>query len=219
MKRLKMKRLNKLVIQLGQGRDGRRPFAAAAGARGLQTMIVEGPAGRSALGRGDLYNEAQYSRTVLASSSRAADLKKAALDALTSGDRVVAVQAGYDLYTLAVAELAAELELIPESSVEVARRFRSKSLQRRHLAGTPAGRYQPMFAVANAADDAFAAAESIGYPVVIKLDDSSGCRGVELARDASECRRRSVAWSAWVWRPATRRAARSWSRSSLTASR
>ena len=66
-----MKRRNQLVIQLGQGRDGRRPFAAAARERGLQSMIVEGPAGRLALGQGDLYNEAPYSRTVLAASSRA----------------------------------------------------------------------------------------------------------------------------------------------------
>lgn len=84
---------------------------------------------------------------------------------------------------LPAAHVAAELGL-PGGDPEVIERCRDKYLSR--LALDAAGVRQPRFTLAGELEEALAAAEAIGYPVILKPRAAAASYGVVLVRDTDE---------------------------------
>ncbi|MFD6422863.1 ATP-grasp domain-containing protein [Streptomyces sp. NPDC060198] len=82
------------------------------------------------------------------------------------------------------AALVAEALGLPGTAPDAVRRCRDKYATRTALAR--AGLPQPEFALAGSLDEALAAADKLGWPVVIKPRAAGGSQGVVLVRDADE---------------------------------
>lgn len=106
--------------------------------------------------------------------------KIASLAARVPLDAVVAV----DDQGLLIAALAAADLGLPANDPEAVRRTRNKAAMRTALAAAPpADLHQPAFKVVRPGDDFVAAAEELGWPVVVKPVSLSASRGVIRADD------------------------------------
>jgi biotin carboxylase len=110
--------------------------------------------------------------------------KIAALAARSPLDAVVAVD---DQGLLIAALAAAELGL-PANPADAVRRTRDKAAMRAALATASPSLLQPSFRVVGAGDDVAAAAEEVGWPVVVKPVSLSASRGVIRADDPAGVR-------------------------------
>jgi biotin carboxylase len=97
-------------------------------------------------------------------------------------DAIVAV----DDRGVVLAAAAAERLGLPHNPPDAVRVTRDKAALRRRLSGTEVS--QPAFVVVAPGDDAGAAAESIGFPVVVKPTGLSGSTGVIRADDVDGAR-------------------------------
>src|ERR1700712_5425714 len=111
----------------------------------------------------------------------------AAVDSLAEGRDITGVVPGFEYFVPVAAEVAARLGL-PGLAPEVAERVRDKSLMRQALA--TAGLAIPQFRVSTSRAEVEAAAEAVGYPVVVKPPRAAGSvhvsrvEGVEYLRAA-----------------------------------
>jgi hypothetical protein len=113
----------------------------------------------------------------------ATDKVLAAAQEVASQQRVTAVLSWHEEHILQAAMIAEALGL-PGSSVAAVRRCRDKfetrtTLAARHLP-------QPEFMLVGTLDEAFAAADKLGYPAVLKPRSAGGSQGVVLVRDPAE---------------------------------
>ncbi len=109
----------------------------------------------------------------------------AVADRLAAGGDICGVVPGFEYFVPVAAEVAARLGL-PGLAPEVAVRVRDKRLMRQALA--VAGLDIPQFRVAGSGAEVEAAAEAIGYPVVIKPPGAAGSVHVTRVEDAAELR-------------------------------
>ncbi len=130
----------------------------------------------SVLGNGVLLHEVD-------TNDRAAVI--AAADKLAEECDIAGVVPGFEYYVPVAAEVAARLGL-PGLAPEVAERVRDKRLMRQALATT--GLDIPQFRVAGSRAAVEAAAEAIGYPLVIKPPGAAGSVHVSRVEDAGQLR-------------------------------
>lgn len=106
-------------------------------------------------------------------------------DRYDGGAGVAGITSSSEYWIATAAALAARFGL-PGPDAGAVRAARDKSHQRRVLqaGGVPT----PAFRVVRSADEAVAAAEEIGFPVVLKPVDGSGSMGVRACADADEVR-------------------------------
>lgn len=109
----------------------------------------------------------------------------AAVDKLAADCDISGVVPGFEYFVPVAAEVAARLGL-PGLAPEVAERVRDKRLMRQALAA--AGLDIPQFRVAGTRAGVEAAAEAIGYPVVIKPPGAAGSVHVSRVEDAEQLR-------------------------------
>ncbi|HVW31420.1 MAG TPA: ATP-grasp domain-containing protein, partial [Acidimicrobiia bacterium] len=105
----------------------------------------------------------------------------AAIAALADRNPLDAIVAVDDQGVLIAAEAARTLGL-PANAPEAVARTRNKAAMRAALAGAPTLR-QPAFRIVEAGRDVVAAAEAVGWPVVVKPVSLSASRGVIRADD------------------------------------
>lgn len=110
--------------------------------------------------------------------------------------QIVGVLPGFEFYVPVAAQLAAHLAL-PGLEPATGLRVRDKHLMRRALAG--AGVTGPRFRLVWSTADLDAAAEAVGYPLVVKPTRSAGSVGVSLASCVEEVRK---AYAAIAFEPA-----------------
>ncbi|WP_333737387.1 ATP-grasp domain-containing protein [Streptomyces sp. IBSBF 2806] len=101
-------------------------------------------------------------------------------------ETVSGVMSWHEEHIVQAALVAAELGL-PGTPADAVRRCRDKFATRTALAA--AGLPQPRFELAGSRAEALAAAERLGYPVVIKPRAAGGSQGVVLVHDAAELSR------------------------------
>ncbi|MEO6502518.1 MAG: ATP-grasp domain-containing protein [Jatrophihabitantaceae bacterium] len=109
----------------------------------------------------------------------------AAADRLAESGDIRGVVPGFEYFVPVAAEVAARLGL-PGLAPQVAERVRDKRLMRQALAA--AGLSIPQFRVAGSGAQAQAAAEAIGYPVVVKPPRAAGSVHVSRVASAEELR-------------------------------
>lgn len=102
---------------------------------------------------------------------------------LASAPGLAGVTSSSEYFIATAAVIASRLGL-PGPSAEAIRACRDKHTQRLRLRAAGVG--VPAFQAAGSADEAVAAAERIGYPVVVKPVDGSGSVGVRLCGDPGE---------------------------------
>jgi biotin carboxylase len=157
----------KTVLFVGAGRHQRRAIRRAR-ELGLRVAAIDRSAEAPGLAEADVSQIADFGDAVEAARRLAPD------GVLTvASDRAVTVVA-------AIAEAMG----LPGIGPETARRATNKVAMRLALAG--AGVPQPRFAAVRTVDDARAAADEIGLPLVVKPADSAGQRGLSLVRDADD---------------------------------
>jgi D-alanine-D-alanine ligase-like ATP-grasp enzyme len=166
--------------------DGRRIVVVASGEREFREYLLRGVAAVCPVHLVDV-QEPTWQRPYLASWTVVADTDATsvvtAVRRLAAEHQVLGVLTWHEEHVVQAALAAAELGL-PGPSVVAAERCRDKLLTRTALAA--AGCPQPIFAVARDVEEALAAADAIGWPVVIKPRASGGSIGVVLAADADE---------------------------------
>ncbi|MER6684916.1 ATP-grasp domain-containing protein [Streptomyces olivaceoviridis] len=104
--------------------------------------------------------------------------------------RVAGVATSSDYYVETAAAAATALGLPANAPADLAA-VRDKGVQRRRLA--EGGVRVPRFAVADTVEQVLAAAEEIGYPVVVKPVTGSGSLGVQLCADPARAARHAEA--------------------------
>jgi biotin carboxylase len=155
------------VLFVGAGRHQRRAIRRAK-ELGMRVAAIDRTADAPGLADADLSEIADFGAAVEAARRLDPD------GVLTvASDRAVPV----------VAAIAEAMDLAGIGS-ETARKATNKVAMR--LALAEAGVPQPRFAAARTLDDARAAVEEIGLPVVVKPTDSAGQRGLSIVRAADE---------------------------------
>ncbi|MFJ9041572.1 ATP-grasp domain-containing protein [Streptomyces sp. NPDC102406] len=158
-----------------------REFCAAARARGLRPVLLARDPGRYPYAAEDAVD-------VLALDTARPDAVLRALTALAGDGGLAGVTSSSEYYVAAAAHAAAALGLPgPDGDAVAACRTKDVQRERHRAAGVPV----PGFAVARDADAAVAAADSLGFPVVLKPVSGSGSVGVRLCRDAAD----TLAWA------------------------
>ncbi|MER6333634.1 ATP-grasp domain-containing protein [Streptomyces sp. NPDC014983] len=102
---------------------------------------------------------------------------------IAAGQPVAGVMSWHEEHIVQAALVAEELGL-PGTPPDAVRRCRDKYATRTALA--EAGLPQPEFALAGSLDEALAAADKLGWPVVLKPRAAGGSQGVVLVHDAAE---------------------------------
>jgi|CXWL01.1.fsa_nt_gi biotin carboxylase len=175
------------IIQIGHSRDGRRYYVEPAHQLDLKIIVIEGPDGKAIFERGELLQEPAYDEVIFTESSEP-DCILEKIAALSQHYTIDTIIPGFELYTL-TSRIATE-RFCPHrayNSPEVIERFRFKSLQRQYLRDSGANVLQPNFAVTKNANDVSRYANQIGYPVILKADDSGGGFGVVQAFSGEDC--------------------------------
>lgn len=177
------------VIQIGHSRDGYRPSVLPCHQAGCDLILVDGPEGLPFLRLGNYLGEPAYDHVVITATSRPEALLEAVRQ--VAGERSVElVFAGYE--TLTVVAAAASARFGRQGAInppEVIARFRHKAQQRQWVERLLGPGFQPTFAVCDYLEQAITAARAVGYPLVIKAEDGSGCRGVVRIDDEAALRR------------------------------
>lgn len=106
------------------------------------------------------------------------------------GDALAGITSSSEYWVATAAALAARFGL-PAPDAEAVRAARDKSWQRRALQA--GGVAAPAYRAVSSAADAVAAADEIGYPVVLKPVSGSGSVGVRACHDADETARHATA--------------------------
>jgi biotin carboxylase len=160
---------------------------------GLDLIAAVTRAGHQAL----VFSHDEADRIVPAALLRRWDAELAVLDTndpaavlsaagrLAEDRQIVGVLPGFEFYVPVAAQLAAHLGL-PGLEPAAGQRVRDKHLMRRALAD--AGIAGPRFRLVSSASELEAAAEAVGYPLVIKPTRSAGSVGVSLASGLDELR-------------------------------
>jgi hypothetical protein len=177
------------IIQIGHSRDGYRPSVGPCHQAGYDLILVDGPEGLPFLRLGHHWGEPTYDHVVITATSRPEALLEAVRQ--VAGERSVElVFAGYETFTVVAAEASARYgrqgAMTPP---EVIARFRHKAQQRQWVDRLLGPGFQPAFAVCDHLEQAITAARTVGYPLVIKAEDGSGCRGVVRIDDEVALRR------------------------------
>ncbi len=155
-----------------------REFCAAARARGLRPVLLARDPGRYPYA----VEDAVDTRTL---DTTDPDAVLRTLTGLFAAGGLAGVTSSSEYYVAAAARAAAVLGLPgPDGDAVAACRAKDVQRERHRAAGVPVPGFE---AVADAAASV-AAAESIGYPVVLKPVSGSGSVGVRLCRDADETR-------------------------------
>ncbi|WP_395367098.1 ATP-grasp domain-containing protein [Streptomyces sp. YH02] len=153
-----------------------REFARQVVLLGMEPVLITADADRYSYVREDAV------RYVVADTADPAAVLEA-VHALESAGEVVGVTSSSEYYVGTAALTARELGLSGPSAESI-QGCRNKATQRRRLA--EAGVPGPRFAVAESVQEAAAAAEGIGFPVVVKPVQGSGSLGVRLCADAGQ---------------------------------
>jgi biotin carboxylase len=155
-----------------------REFCAAARARGLRPVLLTRDPDRYQYVREDDIDIRRFD-----TADPAAIIEACA--ALQNGGGLAGVTSSSEYFVSAAARAAASFGL-PAPDADAIARCRAKDQQRAILAagGVPV----PPYAVAEDVTQALLAAESIGWPVVLKPVSGSGSVGVRLCRDLPETR-------------------------------
>jgi ATP-grasp domain len=177
------------LLVVGHDRAGSRPYIRASKRRDLNVVLVDGPEGRGAVDRGTWSGEPDYDEIAIAATSGPDAIKTTARKIAERWD-VRAVVPGFDLFVETVPGVAHDLAIPQANAPEILARFRHKSNQRRLLEASELTLLQPRFAVSHAdhhPDEVVRAARRIGYPCVLKAEDSGGSHGVLRVNSDAEC--------------------------------
>jgi hypothetical protein len=177
------------VIQIGHSRDGHRPSVGPCHQAGCDLILVDGPEGLPFLRLGNHLGEPTYDHVVITATSHPETLLEAVRQ-MAGEHRIALVFAGYETFTVVAAEASAAFgRHRTMNPPEVIARFRHKAQQRQCVERLLGPGFQPAFAICDHLEQAITAARTVGYPVVIKAEDGSGCRGVMRIDDEAALRR------------------------------
>ena len=159
--------------------------------RGWRIILIDGPEGISAYNKGRSLGEPEFDDTRFLESSQPAEIRQVVMR-IAEQERVRIVIPGFELFTVAARQAHDWLALPTLNAVTVIERFRQKALQRERLKADGRVR-QPRFTVCRTRAQFDAAADTMVYPAVLKLDDSGGSLGVYRADSASDARAKYAA--------------------------
>jgi biotin carboxylase len=164
------------IIQVGHSRDGLRNYIKPSRDKGYSIILIEDQTGKSSYAQGNFLCEPDFDETIFVDRLSLETLITT-IKQIQKSYLIQLIIPGFELFTVKVADVCKAINLPSQNSISTIEKFRFKSLQRLALAEKIR---QPKFFICYNQEDAEKASRHLGFPLVLKPDDSGGSMGVRL---------------------------------------
>lgn len=178
--------MTKTIVQVSHSNDGLRNYVRAILAKGgYKLVLIYGSDAKASVERGNSLGEPDFDEAISLPDSEPETFLQAIKDI---GDRqqIDLIVAGSELYTPLAAQASETLGL-PTPGIAIVEKFRYKGQQREALDKAGLAHLQPQSIPCHSLSEVVAAVKSVGFPAVIKPDDSGGSMGVQKVASVNEC--------------------------------
>jgi biotin carboxylase len=176
--------MTKTIIQVSHSNDGLRNYVRAAHAKSYKLVLIYGSDAKGSYERGNSLGEPDFDEAIALPDSEPETFLRM-IEEIGDRQQIGLIVPGSELYTPLAAQASETLGL-PTPGVATVEKFRHKGQQREALHQVGLAHWQPQSISCHNLSEMLAAIKTVGFPAVIKPDDSGGSMGVQKVASINE---------------------------------